>query len=381
MDISHTLAGASDEYVVRYFRELPRTFRAPRFDPRDWASLAQLSGFRYVVFTAKHHNGFCMFHTRTTDYHVGNAPLGIDVVREVLSAFRDYGLSPGLYFSPDDFRWLWDHGIPIQREVEAVTPSANPGLMQLAQAQVSELLSEYGDVDTLFFDGPAAGLREHAWRIRPELVVTRGAIPTPEQRLLDEGLDAAWEACLTLGTQWSYKPTNEVYKSGADIIRTLIETRAKGGNLLLNVGPGPDGTIPGEQVRLLQELGLWMFVNGESIYATRPWTISHEGPLWLTYAPRTRALYVHVTDAQDWAVGSSRRLTLTSVRASAETEVSVLGQNGTVVEYRPDQVAPPSWTQDSAGLHLEATNTQRMYTDRTWPNPLVIKLTDIAPTR
>jgi alpha-L-fucosidase len=109
---------------------------------------------------------------------------------------------------------------------------------------VRELLTNYGQVDVLFFDGVAEGLKQLAWQLQPNVLVTRGDMATPEQELPDRPLPGPWEACFTLGTQWAYKPTNEVYKSGTQLIEMLVETRAKGGNLLLNVGPKPDGEFP-----------------------------------------------------------------------------------------------------------------------------------------
>lgn len=128
-------------------------------------------------------------------------------------------------------------------------------------------------MDIVFFDGEPQGLRELAWKLQPNTVVTRGAIQTPEQYIPGAPLPGAWEANLTMGTAWQYQPQHEVYKSGPDLIRLLIQTRARGGNLLLNIGPKPDGTLPIEQEERLREIGLWMFVNFEAIYGVRPWAL------------------------------------------------------------------------------------------------------------
>src|SRR5881227_2188108 len=129
--ISHSLAGASDDYTKRFFEELPKTFNPRKFHPEDWAALARLAGIRYVVFTAKHHSGFAMWDTKTTDFGVMQTPFRRDIVRETLDAFRAQGIAPGLYFSPDDFSWLWKNHIDVQRQIPSVQPSANPGLMKL----------------------------------------------------------------------------------------------------------------------------------------------------------------------------------------------------------------------------------------------------------
>src|SRR5215831_3144562 len=116
--ISHSLVGASDDYTRRFFSELPKTFNPRKFYPEDWAVLAKLAGVRYVVFTAKHHSGFAMWPTKTTGYSIANTPFGKDIFGEVLKSFRAQGIAPGVYFSPDDFRWLYDNKITINRGPE-----------------------------------------------------------------------------------------------------------------------------------------------------------------------------------------------------------------------------------------------------------------------
>jgi alpha-L-fucosidase len=259
-----------------------------------------------------------------------------------------------------------------------VTPQEDAGLMQLDQAQLRELMTNYGTVDIVFLDGPAEGLREVAWDLQPDTVVTRGAIDTPEQRLLGVPLDRAWEACVTMGTEWPYKPANETYKSGTQLIEMLIETRAKGGNLLLNVGPKPDGELPIEQEERLRHIALWNFVNGEAIHAVRPWVVANEGDVWFTRRKDGRTLYAFVTRTP-WTLGERKSFTLRSVRATAETRVTVLGQTGDMLEYRPDVDARTTWKQDDKGLHISAMMAQRLYTDRKWVDPVVLQITHVEP--
>ena len=142
--ISHSLVGASDDYTRRFFDELPRTFNPRLFHPEDWAALAKLAGIRYVVFTAKHHSGFCMWPTATTDFSIAHTPFPRDITGEIIGAFRAQGIAPGLYESPDDFWWLWKNGKVIQRGIPSVQPAQNPGLMRHNQDQVRELLTRYG---------------------------------------------------------------------------------------------------------------------------------------------------------------------------------------------------------------------------------------------
>src|SRR5215510_14341647 len=118
--ISHSMAGASDDYNQRFLSELPKTFNPRKFYPQDWAALAKLAGIRYVVFTTKHHSGFAMWDTKTTDFGIMHTLFRRDITREVLDAFRAQGIRPGLYFSPDDFRSLWENHIDLQRNIPAV---------------------------------------------------------------------------------------------------------------------------------------------------------------------------------------------------------------------------------------------------------------------
>ena len=377
--ISHSMVGAGEDYLRRFIFDLPRTFNPHKFHPRDWAALAKLAGVRYVVFTTKHHSGFCMFDTATTDFNIMRTPFRRDITAGIVEAFRAEGIAPGLYFSPDDFWWLWKNGKTLQRNTPDVAPANNPGLMAHDRAQVRELLTRYGAIDVVFFDGPAEGLRELAWELQPEIVVTRGAIETPEQYVPGVPLAGAWESCITMGTQWQYKPTNETYKTGGELIRLLIETRAKGGNLLLNVGPQPDGELPIEQEERLREIALWMFINGECIYGVRPWVITNEGDYWFTKKKDENTVYVIVKSARRWKYGEWRDITLRSVRATPATQAGVLGQNGRVLEYQPGVVPKTTWKQDAAGLHIRAMRAQRIYNDRKWPNPVVLKLTNVEP--
>ena len=234
--ISHSLAGADDAYLRRFFEELPKTFNPRKFEPTDWAALAKLAGIKYVVFTTKHHSGFAMWDTKTTEFGIMHTPYKHDLTREILNAFRTQGIAPGIYFSPDDFRWLWKNKIDIQRGIPDVQPRNNPGLMKLDLAQIQELMGNYGPIDIVFLDGEPQGLRDLVWKLQPKTIVTRGAIQTPELYVPGVPLEGAWEANFTMGTAWQYQPQNELYKTGGEVIDILVETRAKGGNLLLNIG-------------------------------------------------------------------------------------------------------------------------------------------------
>lgn len=373
--ISHSMAGASDEYLQRFTTELPATFNPKQFDPDEWATLARLAGMKYVVFTAKHHSGFCMWPTKTTPFSVASTPFKRDLLREVLDAFRKQGVAVGLYFSPEDFYYLYQHKIPIGRlQHPQHFPANNPGLMAYDKAQVKELLTNYGPIDLLFFDGPAEGLKEYAWQLQPSVVVTRGQMNTPEQKIPDQPLPGPWEACYTMGTDWQYKPTNDPHKTGTEIITMLIETRAKGGNLLLNVGPKPNGEIQIEQEALLREIALWHLVNAESVHEVRSWDIIREGNVWFVKGKSTSTVYAFIPGGNDWKYGDRKEFVLKTLEANAQTKVSVLGYASQLVEYREGFDASLKWQPTALGLIISAVNGQRLYTNNKWPNPVVIKI-------
>lgn len=377
--ISHSLAGASPAYVKRFTTELPQTFNPKKFDPEEWAVLARLAGMKYVVFTAKHHSGFCMWNTRTTKFQIMETPCKRDILKEVIEAFRKQGIAIGLYFSPEDFYYLYQHQIPIGRlQHPQHYPVNNAGLMAYDKAQLKELLTQYGKIDVLFFDGPAEGLKEYAWQLQPDLVVTRGQMNTPEQTLPDHPPAGPWEACFTMGTDWQYKPTNDPHKSGTEIITMLIETRAKGGNLLLNVGPKPNGEIQIEQEALLREVALWQLVNQESVVNTRPWNLTREGDYWFTKAKEDNTVYVFIPGGKEWKYGERKDFIFHTLEGTTQTRVEILGYASDLLEYRQGFDASLSVEPTAFGLAVSAVNGQRLYTNNQWPNPVVLKISNVS---
>jgi alpha-L-fucosidase len=379
--ISHSLAGSSRQYQDKFYSELPQTFDPTHFDPDALARLAKVSGFRYMVFTTKHHNGFAMWDTRTTDFSITHTPYGKDVTRALFDAFRKQGIPPGVYFSPDDFHWLYQNGKDIQRHIADVQPGSNPGLLKLDREQMTELMTQYGPVATAFFDGEAKNLKDIAWKNQPDVVVTRGAIETPEQTIPGAPLPGPWEACMTMGTAWGWQPSDEQYKSVSEIIHILVQTRARGGNLLLNIGPAADGSLPAEQEANMRTLGSWLFINGEAIYGVRPWTITNEGDIWFTRSKDHHALYAIVDDWKKgevpWKRGTWREVVLKSVKSTPETTVGVLGQSDHLVEYRPDLHPKSEFHEEADGLHVRVMRAQRLRDSDQWEYPSVIRLTNV----
>ncbi len=378
--ISHSMVGASDSYLDWFVNELPKTFNPTRWDPDELATIAKLAGMRYVVFTTKHHSGFCWWDTKTTDFKITNTPYGQDVLYGYARALRQKGLGVGFYYSPEDFAWLYRNGFEVRRRELEPDPDKDPAYVDHITRQVTELFTNYGPVDVLFIDGEGElPTKKTAWTLQPDSLITRGAIETPEQFVPGRPPEGPWESNLTMGTQWSYKPTNDEYKSGTRILEILIETRAKGGSLLLNVGPKPNGELPIEQEERLREVALWHAPNGESIHGTRPWVVPREEDIWFTKKKDEDTVYVFLTRQPEWPRGERREFILHSVEAAAATRISVLGQRGRRVEYMPEVDGTPRFRQTGDGLEISIVRAHRLYNNHKWHNPVVVKLEDVRP--
>jgi alpha-L-fucosidase len=182
-----------------------------------------------------------------------------------------------------------------------------------------------------------------------------------------------------MGTQWNYKPTHDNIKTGSRLIEILIETRAKGGNLLLNVGPHPDGNLPYELETNLREMAAWNFVNQEAIEGVRPWIIPNEGNIWYTASKDKKTVYAILTGDHEWEFGARKEFVLGSVKSTKNTAISVLGQNDKVVEYKKGWDAQSRFEQKADGLHISVVRGQRIYDNYKWPNPITVKLENVEP--
>lgn len=382
--ISHSMAGASQDFLKRFINELPKTFNPRDFSGEDIAVLAKLAGMKYLVLTTKHHSGYCLWDTKTTDFNIMNTPFGKDLVKEYVDACNKYGLGVGFYFSPEDFHFLHQNGQTVRRRFpEPISDDVMSKYLDFTEKQLTELMTNYGKVDVLFFDGGEGPLQEKSkevvWRIQPDVLVTRGAIATPEQTVPGLASDEAWEANATMGIQWQYRPTNEHYKSGGRLIEILIESRAKGGTFLLNLGPKPNGELPIEQEDRMREIAAWTFINKESIYEVRPWIITNEENIWFTKTKEGNTVYAYLTKMPKWPRGERKEFILKSIKATSGTRISVLGQSGELVEYNPSADATARFEQQSDGLHISVVRAQRIYNDHKWPNPIVVKLENVEP--
>ena len=382
--ISHSLVGSSPSYADKYIKDLPATFNPVDWEPMKIVTLAKNAGMKYIVFTAKHHSGFCFWNTSTTDFNITQTPYGRDLLKELIAECRKWGIAIGLYYSSEDFVYSYRNGIKDIRRVGhwEAAKVIQDRYAKYMEAQTRELLSLYGDIDIFFLDSEVykEEIKQLVWDLQPDCLITRGAILTPEQFIPGAAIDQAWESNMTMGTQWNYKPTNEHYKSGTQLINMLIEARAKGGTYLLNIGPDQWGNLNEGQQGRLQEIAAWNFINHEAIQNTRPWIIANEDHIWFTTSKENpTTLYAYITGITEWKRGDRKTFLLKSVQSTSETDISVLGQTGRVVEYSPDTDGQAYFEQKKDGLEISVVRAQRIYNNHRWPNPIVVKLEHIRP--
>lgn len=306
--------GADYTDYKRAYQNLNSTFNPTHFNPQEWAALAKEAGMKYMVFTTKHHDGFCMFRTEETTYSVTDPSCPFsqnekaDITGEIVKAFREQGLWTGLYFSKPDWHCddYWAHEWATPDRNVNYNPETYPERFQryrdFTYNQIRELTHNYGDIDILWLDGgwvrPAWSVNEEcrdwlgcqgwiqdidmpkiaamARENNPDLIIVDRSVhgryenyQTPEQQVPDSLLPYPWETCMSMGDSWSYVQTDN-YKSTNQLVHLLVDVVAKGGNYLLNVGPGPDGNLPATAISRMREIGAWMQANGEGIYGTRP---------------------------------------------------------------------------------------------------------------
>jgi alpha-L-fucosidase len=269
------------EIPADVYDNLYKSFNPTLFNAAEWAAVAKAAGVRYVVPTAKHCDGFCLWRTKTIDYHIGRTPFHRDVCGELAAAVRKAGLRIGWYYSPMDWK---DPDCRTAR---------NAAYVKRMQGQVRELLTRYGRIDVLWFDWDGGAIpweQEAMYRLvraaQPAITINNrldcsfGGLSadrdigphadylTPEQVIGAYDDRHPWETCMTLGTQWSWKPDDRI-KSVDEVIRILAGCAGGDGNLLLDVGPMPDGRIEPRQVDVLKGVGAWLAGHGEGIYGTR----------------------------------------------------------------------------------------------------------------
>lgn len=295
---------ASGEWV-QFGRNIPgqeyekfaQQFNPVKFNAKDWVSMAKQAGMKYIVITTKHHEGFCMFDTKLTDYNIVDAtPYGKDPMKELAAECKKQGIKMCFYYSIKD----WHHPeFPLKYTYHTKQypegfhgfPNTNADYKKYfayLTGQVKELLTNYGDVGIIWWDwaGPAFDPNEtenremaqvlvdsiHKWQpgclINNRMGDIGADYGTPEQQIPSSTQKTAFEVCMTMNNSWGYDKNDNNWKSAKEIISNLVDIASKGGNYLLNIGPTSEGVIPTESVNVLKEVGNWISVNSESIYGT-----------------------------------------------------------------------------------------------------------------
>lgn len=277
---------------------------AKRFQPkpnaaRAWAKLAKAAGQKYMVMTTKHHEGFCNFETKLTNYCAPKQGPGRDLVAEFVEAARAEGMRVGFYYSLMD----WHHPDGARC---ATDPDARKRFVEYTHGLIRELMTNYGKIDVLWYDVDwpldAAGwesekMNKMVFQLQPDIIVdNRNGLPgdfsTPEQEIVAEKGSRSWESCMTLNDSWGYHRADDNWKSAKTVIRNLISCSRDGGNYLLNIGPKPDGSIPEESVQVLTQAGQWINRNGESIYVTDRCQVRRSE--FANFTRQGNTLYMHV---------------------------------------------------------------------------------------
>jgi len=293
-----------DPIPIEEYDNLYKRFNPTKFDADQWVKIAKNAGVKYIVLTTKHHDGFCLWDTKQTDYNIMNSPLKRDVVKELAAACKKQGIAFGTYYSTCD----WHHPDFPLGSPGGQSKKPNPNLdryEQYLRKQVEELIRNYGPLSTLWFDVPqefsverGQGVVRWVRSLQPDIMINNrtgcaGDYDTPEQSVGKMQTDRPWETCMTICQQWAWKPNDEM-KSLKECLHVLINTVGGDGNLLFNVGPMPDGRIEPRQVKRLREMGQWLAKYGESIYGTRG------GPFpraeWGAATHRGKTVYLHILD-------------------------------------------------------------------------------------
>lgn len=368
-------ARKSDNYVEykKEYENLQTSFNPVQFDPTKWAQAAAAAGMKYVVFTTKHHDGFCMFDTKYTDYKITDpktpfhSNVKANITKEIFDAFRAEGMMAGAYFSKPDWHsndyWWSNFATPDRNVNYDVTkyPERWENFVQFTHNQIMELMTDYGKIDILWLDGGWVQkmtedqvkeyncqpgyqfknvqsqdirmdeLAAKARQKQPGLIVVDRAVEgpnqnylTPENTVPKEMLPYPWESCIIMGGGWSYS-FNPVFKSGRELVHMLIDIVAKGGNLLLNIGPSPEGTWPADAYDRLSKIGKWMDVNGEAIYASRKIAPYYQGTLYFTQKKDGSAIYAIQVLQENEALPS--KIQINNLPLDSKPKVSIIGSS------------------------------------------------------
>ena len=306
----HEWAMETEAIPITEYTPLATEFKPVPGAARAWAKLAKAAGMKYMVLTTKHHEGFCNFDTKLTDYCATRQGPKHDIVREYVDAARAEGLHVGFYYSLMD----WHHPDGARC---ATDEAARKRFVEYTHGLIRELLTNYGKIAVLWYDvswpldakgWESERMNKMVYELQPDIIVNNrnqlpGDFSTPEQKIVAETNGRAWESCMTLNDSWGYQRADDNWKSSKTIIRNLITCVRDGGNYLLNIGPKPDGSIPPETVQVLTEVGQWMATNGDTIYKSdlcQPRRCNYGS---FTRTGNTLYMHIHFWPGEDVAIG------------------------------------------------------------------------------
>jgi len=306
---------------VSQYEKFRDQFNPVKFNAKEWVGIAKDAGVKYLVITSKHHDGFCMFDTKLTDWGIMSTPYKHDPMKDLAAACKEAGIKFCFYHSIMD----WHHPNYTPRRAWNDVAKGDTDMdryVQYMKGQLKELVTNYGPLGILWFDGEwentwtqdrGKDLYAYCRSLQKDVIVNNrvgknrqgmqglskgddvvGDYGTPEQEIPAGGLPGVdWESCMTMNNHWGYNKNDQNWKSSTDLIRNLIDIASKGGNYLLNVGPTSEGLIPGPSVERLRDMGRWMKVNGEAIYGTTACPFA-KAPAWGRVTQKAGKLYLHV---------------------------------------------------------------------------------------
>ena len=315
----HEWAMEDEAIPVKEYELLARQFKPKPNAARDWAKLAKQAGQKYMVMTTKHHEGFCNFDTKLTNYCAPKQGPGRDLVAEFVEAAHAEGLTPGFYYSLMD----WHHPDGARC---ATDEAARRRFVDYIHGHVRELMTNYGKIGVLWYDvswplnvqgWESEKMNKMVFDLQPDIIVNnRNALPgdfaTPEQRIVAEAGGRAWESCMTLNDSWGYQATDDNWKSPRTVVRNLVTCARDGGNYLLNIGPRGDGSIPDATVPILQAVGKWMDGNGASIYKAEPCQVKRSDHALFTRTGNTLYAHVHFWAGEEFVISGLKTKVLSA---------------------------------------------------------------------